>query len=438
MIKTMSTTRYIRAAVLALSVVLMSCSEDHADRSGTSVRSNDETQLFAPDADSDSFYNWTEPLPRQPGTLLKHRSISYSPAGISVPTTAWQIQYVTQSASGEPLAAVTTVLQPLLPNLYSHAVLVSFQHAYDSLGAPCTPSHTATGDTRNTTNMAETLEYLGPLLALGWTVIIPDYEGPLHAFGAGPLSGRATLDSIRAVLQLDALGLPADTPIGLWGYSGGAFATTWAAALHPSYAPELKLVGAVAGGTPVDMFRLARHTENTNSFNLSFTIMIGMTREYPNLLSFNTLTARGKEAVTTLRNACVATAEDGTTLPAAQMSDYVAAADPYSTPAFQNVMPSVILTRVKQHPITDIYLYHELHDALVPVEEADNLAAHWCALGVPLSYYKSDAAAVANSAPLGTHTAGAAVGTPAAIAYLASRFGGTTAPITPVGTVRCN
>lgn len=39
----------------------------------------------------------------------------------------------------------------------------------------------------------------------------------------------------------------------MWGYSGGAAAIGWAAALQPSYAPDINLAGAAHGGTPANL-----------------------------------------------------------------------------------------------------------------------------------------------------------------------------------------
>ena len=90
-----------------------------------------------------------------------------------------------------------------------------------------------------------------PMLKQGYYVVSPDYEGPKSTFTVGRQSGKATLDSIRAILKSNKFtGIKSDAKVAMWGYSGGSLASGWAAALQPKYAPELKknLIGAALGG----------------------------------------------------------------------------------------------------------------------------------------------------------------------------------------------
>ena len=95
---------------------------------------------------------------------------------------------------------------------------------------------------------------IAPLLLQGYTVIVPDTEGQTADFASAPEYGMATLNSIRAATNSPVTGLTKATPIGMFGYSGGAIATDWAAQLAPSYAPDVnrQLVGAAEGGVLVD------------------------------------------------------------------------------------------------------------------------------------------------------------------------------------------
>ncbi len=68
--------------------------------------------------------------------------------------------------------------------------------------------------------------------------MIADTQGRTADFAAGPEYGRATLDSIRAAIASPQVGLTPRPKIGLFGYSGGAIATNWAAALAPATPPR--------------------------------------------------------------------------------------------------------------------------------------------------------------------------------------------------------
>lgn len=69
---------------------------------------------------------------------------------------------------------------------------------------------------------------------------VPDYEGPLASFTAGVLSGHSTIDSIRAVFNAKhILKIDKEARFAMWGYSGGALASEWAAELQVQVSPSL-------------------------------------------------------------------------------------------------------------------------------------------------------------------------------------------------------
>ncbi|WP_211357395.1 lipase family protein [Nocardioides rubriscoriae] len=97
------------------------------------------------------------------------------------------------------------------------------------------------------------LGLVAPFLLEGYSVVVADTQGRTADFAAGPEYGRTTLDSLRAALRSPAAGIAPRPDIALLGYSGGAIATGWAAALAPSYAPGINrlVVGAAEGGVLV-------------------------------------------------------------------------------------------------------------------------------------------------------------------------------------------
>jgi hypothetical protein len=203
-----------------------------------------------------SFYAYTGRTPLAqipPGTVLKTRTLTYHVAGIALPVRVVQLLYRSAGALGQPTANVTSVLEPPVPPGSPRAV--SYQSFYDSLNPADEPSVQIAGGVSlgGLITDAESV-VIAPLLLQGDTVIVPDTEGQTADFAAGPEYGMNTLNSIRAATRSPVTGLDTSTPIGMFGYSGGAIATDWAAQLAPAYAPDVnrQLVGAAEGGVLVD------------------------------------------------------------------------------------------------------------------------------------------------------------------------------------------
>ncbi|HRV69426.1 MAG TPA: lipase family protein [Marmoricola sp.] len=195
-------------------------------------------------------YSGAKPLAEfKPGDVLKVRRSRYHLMGLPTPVKAVQILYRSTSALGEPTANATSVLIPKGKHFKGRAV--SYQSFYDSMNPDDGPSRAVRGDLTlgGLVNIAEA-GVIAPMLTHGYIVLLPDTEGQKADFAVGPVYGMNTLDSIRAARKLRPGGLKKRAKVGLIGYSGGAIGTNWAAALAPSYAPDVNrdLVGATSGG----------------------------------------------------------------------------------------------------------------------------------------------------------------------------------------------
>ncbi|MEU3424714.1 lipase family protein [Streptomyces gardneri] len=194
-------------------------------------------------------YDGSEPLSSfAPGAVLKTRTLQYHLVGIPTPLKAIQLLHRSTDAQGRPSANVTTVVRSLTGD---GSKAVSYQSFYDSLNPEDGPSRAIAGNLTlgGVIPNAEAL-FMAPLLAKGYTLVIPDTQGQRANFAAGPEYGTNTLDSIRAATRSAETGLSTGTRFGLMGYSGGAIATNWAAAMAPAYAPDVnrQLVGFAEGG----------------------------------------------------------------------------------------------------------------------------------------------------------------------------------------------
>ncbi|WP_227979198.1 lipase family protein [Nocardia spumae] len=194
-----------------------------------------------------------------PGTVLRSRPVQIALLGV-IPqrVSAWQLLYRSNDLHGRPEAVVTTVLLPGDADPHAARPLLAFQSAIDAAGERCTPSYALRRGALVPGSITQ-LEWLLVANALrrGWAVSIADHEGMSGRFGAPREPGYRGLDGIRAALHFAPLGLDADTPVVVWGYSGGGMAGSWLVEMAPTYAPELRIEGAALGapvGDPGEVF----------------------------------------------------------------------------------------------------------------------------------------------------------------------------------------
>ena len=183
-----------------------------------------------------------------PGTVLRVRPHAYhrTPRWSATYTDVLQVQFRTTDSHDQPLHAVTTVFLPTaLASCLTTSVntSASTNTTASSPAASCTdvpllsyhfPLDTSDPDATPSYGLQFSDPYGEVPLALarGWVVSVPDYEGPRAAYGASVLAAHVILDSLQALVQpaaLPAVGLRPGR-IALWGYSGGAAATDFAAA----------------------------------------------------------------------------------------------------------------------------------------------------------------------------------------------------------------
>jgi hypothetical protein len=399
---TTSPTRRRRCAASLLAVVVMTTTL------GVSTGGEQAIAQAIPEPAQDPFY--TPPAGFEvasPGTILRTRSVTVTGLGIPIPVRSTQMLVRSTDAQGRPAAVVSTLMMPLTPYVGARPLL-SYQPATDSLGDQCNPSYTLRTGTEKEL----------PLIALGllngWAVVVTDYEGPRSAFGAGRMAGHATLDGIRAAQRLPSTGLGGtSTPVGMWGYSGGGLATGWATELHPTYAPELRIQGVAAGGTPTDLEAVGRFLDGGPASGLLLAVAVGLSREYPELLPlFNDA---GRQMAADIGDMCLE--QETISYPFRRLSEFTTTPDPFGHPTVQQVLALNQLGTTA--PTAPVYLYHSVVDELVPYAMAEELRSAWCRGGTRVQLHTD---------LLSEHVTLTATGAPAAIAYLGARFRGTPPP----------
>ncbi|WP_167473633.1 lipase family protein [Nocardia arthritidis] len=370
-----------------------------------------ETGLTLPT--DDPFYRAPDRLAdAAPGTVLRTRTTAIGMVGARLPMEATQVLYRTTGERGEPTATVTTIIRP--PSNSGPLRIMSYQSAYDALGAKCDPSYTLRGGGGTSTLMDAPI--YAAYLAAGFTVVSTDYEGLDLAYGAGHKSGYATLDGIRAALT--ALGAPSSTPVGMSGFSGGSIATEFAAELAPAYSPELNIVGAALGGYPVDLTNVVSYVDGTQEWaSLLPYVFQGAARGFgidvtPYLSDY------GKQLFAQVADECVP--PTGPAFPGLRMQQLLRPEYPdYRTiPA---LAPMIEQTRMGRSgtPKTPLYLgggnVDGIGDGVMVAGDERALAADYCRRGVAVRYTEYSGA---------NHLAAGVMFVPAAMAFLQARFDG--------------
>lgn len=428
-----SITVKMTAGFTLISALLAGCGDGNSAATGpqlTEPNAFTESVPFAPKPDADAFYHQPFGFPdKAPGSILQSREIAFKPTGAPMPNKAWQIQFVTRDVNGKPIAATAAVVKPLSAPSNGPSPLVAYGFAYNSLSSDCNPSKSAAG---GTTSNAEWPLILPGLQTQGWTVVFPDYLGPFNSYAAGRLTGQVTLDALRAASQFEPLGLNKQTPMGIWGYSGGAIATAWAGSLQSTYAPELNVKAIATGGTPADTDLIIRNVNsdpiaNSAGFSLIFSAIQGINRSYPQFVT-SILNEKGRAAFISQKDGCGGSTTDGSEEPSGKLEDFMSVADPFESPGMKEVAKLNLLPQPGLTPKAPTFVYHEVLDELIPVEVADTMVAKWCADGAMVTYHRQVS---------GEHVAGAYTGGLPAFAWLVSVLSGRPA-IAPLTATRCN
>ncbi|KAL2867255.1 secretory lipase-domain-containing protein [Aspergillus lucknowensis] len=379
----------------------------------------------AEDPTTDPFYQPPAGFESQsPGTILRERQVNASFFGfIPDPVDAYQLLYRTTAVNGSAIATATTIFKPKSPKTDR---FVSFHTAYDSSSPTCNPSYQYQLGVEQT-GLISSVERLiiQVYLEKGYIVSSSDYEGPDAAFAAGRIEGMGVLDSMRAVSNYhEKLGLSSDSPaiVGT-GYSGGAIATGWAAALHASYAPELNVKGWAQGGTPSNLTGTLLLLDDSPFSGFIPPAIDGLSKpsaygaEVTPLIE-RIITEKGREALEFASTHC-AVADLGNFFSQSLFSTEFQTLGPalLDDPTIQSVLNDNILgTKSDETPTVPVFVYHATYDEIIPYDDADRMVTSWCGNGASVAFttYKS-----------GGHATTEVIALPAVVEFVEAAFNGT-------------
>lgn len=369
-------------------------------------------------ASSGNFYDTPVSMPPNNGDIIRFEPFTFYLDPLKVlraPATAYRIMYRSTDRTGTPIAVTGSVLIPTAQwSGRGPRPLVAYAVGTQGLGDKCAPSR----------QLAAGSEYEGVfisgLLARGFAVVVPDYQGlgteGVHTYMSREVTGRAVLDSIRAAQRLAPANLAAGGPVAITGYSQGGQAAAAAAELAASYAPEQNLKGVVAGAVPADLVRVAGNLDGSLYFAFLGYAVAGLATSY-NIDTSLYLNANGEQVLADLEGQC--TAESLLRYPFVRSStlteDGRPVTDYLDAEPFKSVLAEQVIGADGRRPNVPTLVTHSMLDDVIPYAVGKDMAKRWCRSGAKVWFS-------ANIAP--THVGGALAGYPESFAFLEARFAG--------------
>ncbi|MFE3255516.1 lipase family protein [Nocardia sp. NPDC059091] len=365
----MAAVRFTRIWMLVALVTALLPLHAHADPISDLLNPAHDPASVLPSPPIDPFFT---PRPgfeaRPPGSVLSARTTDSLFPGAR----AYQLLVRSTDSHNQPVAIVTTLL---LPNEAwkgsGPRPLVSYNLPISSLGQSCAPS------TELKRAVSADVVAIRLILAKGYAVVVPDHQGPRQAYAAGLMGGHAVLDSIRGVTRANMPELGPATPVVMTSYSGGSIATSWAAQLAPTYAPEIRLAGVIIGGTPADYQMLLPAMNGNWGTGVLLAAVLGLAREYPELMGlFND---NGWRLARMFRDICISQETALGLIAPLRVDQLSVVPDPLKLPAVQRILEENRPGR--SAPAAPVFLFHGVNEIFVPFAGAQHLFDDWCARG---------------------------------------------------------
>lgn len=328
-----------------------------------------------------AFYEAPATLPAANGTLIRSEKMTFllDPLdATSLVRNATRVLYKSTNRAGEAIAVSGTVLVPTAPwvGLGTRPV-IAYAAGTQGLADRCAPSR----------QFSEGVEYEGlvmeGLLQRGYAIAMTDYEGlgtvGVHTYMDRVSQGRAVLDAVRAAQQLTDTGLTSTSPVGIQGYSQGGGGAASAVELASTYAPELRLKGAVVGAVPADLVKVATNLDGSLYSSFAFFALRGLAASYDiDLTPY--LNAQGLEAMTAVEQDCVFDLLDNAFVRSETLSIDGQPLSALMTRApFASVIEAQRIGTIK--PTVPVLVSHSVLDDVIPYAAGKAMARSWCNKG---------------------------------------------------------
>jgi dipeptidyl aminopeptidase/acylaminoacyl peptidase len=309
----------------------------------------------------------------EPGDLIDREPIELAEG---IPATGERVTYVSTTPSDDPVPVTGVLLTPAGDEPADGRPVAVWGHGTTGLGDECAPSH----------HEPFTIEGVSPLLAAGFVVVAPDYEGlgvegEVHPYLVGEAEGRNVLDAARLARVAGG-----NDQVVVWGHSQGGHAVLFARQLAAEYAPDVELLGVAAAAPVTDLltFLLPGLTEEYH-FAFLAEVLLAWSRVYEELDLRDLVVVEDAERVRLARQACT----EDVTVHLDRPLDEVVREDPVNEPRWHEALRSNSVRATEGD--VPVLLTHGTIDAVVPIDGTDAVFERFCELGVPTRYVRSDA-----------------------------------------------
>ena len=354
-------------------------------------------------------------LPSANGAVIRSEKVAFllDPLdATSLVRNAQRVLYRTTNRTGQAIAVSGTVLVPTEPWIgLGTRPVIGYAPGTQGMADRCAPSRL----------FSEGIEYEGlgieALLQRGYAVAMPDYEGlgtaGVHTYMDRVSQGRATLDVVRAAQRLAGTGLSSASPVGLMGYSQGGGAAAAAVELASTYAPDLRVKGAVVGAVPADLSKVASTLDGGLYSAFAFFALRGLSASYDVDIS-PYLNDRGRAVSDQVETECVfdllnhSFVKSSTLSADGQPMSALMAVEP-----FRSIIEAQRIGTIK--PTVPVLVTHSAIDDVIPYSVGKAMAKSWCGKGANVRFS-------ANVAP--GHVGGIVPQTAEALPFFEARFAG--------------
>lgn len=424
------------AAALAVVLLVLSVVTAHADDPYHPDDPNYNEDEYA------AFYTPPDPIPPgQPGDVIRSEPspLVLEPSGQlgAIMATGTRIMYRSTDSRGNPMTVTGTYFEPLnpWPGAGPRPLLV-YGPGTQGLGDQCAPSRQFNQGIHFAPFLDITFNYeelyLSTLVARGFAVVMTDYQGlgtpGVHTYVNRVAEANAMLDAGRAAQRLPGTSLDPHGPMALMGYSQGGGASAGAAELAARYAPELNIVGAVAGAPPADLKEQIPYTDGSVLVGVLGYALNSLVATYPEYETKvrSTLTPMGQKLLDDTRNQCIA--ETAMRFRFKHLQDFFVAdvSEAVADPLFAALFDQQRLGRLK--PSMPTFVLSNRYDPLVPWGPAAQMARDWCAQGADVEFWTNEQPPLFNKLAV-NHALPWLVDGERVFGWLADRFNGL--PTTP-------